>query len=136
LEHDGKCAVCWHRDDEPGDGGLEYLGLFRLCVSLSLLFKSRHSQGTVLGEAICVFSLTTFFVGNLIMLIVGPLLVVGLIFLAWRQGKLYWFRKGWGRFPISFVIGAGLAVGLSMLYTYINPYVRSPLFGLFAVSWH
>ncbi|KAH8119687.1 Zn-dependent exopeptidase [Phellopilus nigrolimitatus] len=75
------------------------------------------------GEAFAVLSLKTFYIINIVLLVVGPILVAVLVFVAQRKNKLYWSAKGWGRTPTALVIGGGLTVGLGILYRFVNPFI-------------
>ncbi|TDL26147.1 Zn-dependent exopeptidase [Rickenella mellea] len=75
------------------------------------------------GEALAVFSLQTFFIVNIVLLVVGPILVTALIFTAYKQRKLYWSSKGWGRFIVAVIVSGVLTFGLGVLYTHINPLI-------------
>ena len=70
-----------------------------------------------------VTSLRTFYIINIVMLVVGPLAVGALVFGAYRQNKLYWSPRGWGRTFAAIIISGGLTIGLGMILARVNPFV-------------
>lgn len=73
---------------------------------------------------------------NILLVVLGPILVALLGYSLSRNRKLLFGWRGWGRFPLAFLIGV-LAAGSSMAwYTEHNPMVsplprRVPLLTLF-----
>ena len=70
-----------------------------------------------------VASKRTFLVINIVLLAVCPFIIGLLIFAAYRKRKLYWYKRGWGRFPASLVVSAGLTFGLAWAFSALNPFV-------------
>ncbi|KAF8578706.1 Zn-dependent exopeptidase [Ramaria rubella] len=77
----------------------------------------------VFGESLVVFSLRTFFIVNVVLLVVGPLLVALGIVLIHAQGKLHWSLRGWFRLPFALILGIGFPISLAALLAYVNPYI-------------
>ena len=80
----------------------------------------------VFGETMAVASEVTYLIINIVLIVVGPLVVGLLIFAAYRQRKLYWFKRGWGRLPATFIVSAGLTFGVAWVFSFLNPFVRLP----------
>ncbi|KIJ55609.1 hypothetical protein M422DRAFT_151554 [Sphaerobolus stellatus SS14] len=75
------------------------------------------------GEALVIFALKTLFIVNVVLLVIGPLLVAAGIALIYTRGQLHYSGSGWGRFPLSLILGFGLPIGLAYLYNVANPYI-------------
>ncbi|THH09454.1 hypothetical protein EW145_g2012 [Phellinidium pouzarii] len=86
-------------------------------------YKSLPVYFDLFGETLAVATLETFYGINIALLVVGPIIVAALIFLAHRKQKLYWPIKGWGRTLAALVIGSGLTIGLGMMYVHVNPFI-------------
>ncbi|EJD06808.1 Zn-dependent exopeptidase [Fomitiporia mediterranea MF3/22] len=102
-----------------------------LLASLALVNDANSDIGSknspvyfdLFGEAFVTASLKTFYILNIVMLVVGPLLVGSLVFTVYKMKKLYWSPRGWGRTLISIIIGGGLSIGLGMIYVRVNPFI-------------
>lgn len=70
-----------------------------------------------------IASLHTYFVLDLILLIVGPIFVAIMMIFAYRRSKMYFNKKGWIRFLLAFVLSAAAPIGLAFLINRINPFV-------------
>ncbi|KAL5525905.1 hypothetical protein ACEPAG_7243 [Sanghuangporus baumii] len=86
------------------------------------------SKGTpvyfdLFGEAIIVTSLKTFYIIDVALLAVGPLVVAALTFIAYKQEKLYWSPRGWGRTFAAIIVGGGLTISLGMIFARVNPFI-------------
>lgn len=68
-------------------------------------------------------ALKVFYGVNIALLIAGPIIIAALIFFLYREKRLYWPRKGWGRTWASMIIGGALTIGLGMIYARVNPFV-------------
>ena len=68
-------------------------------------------------------SLHTFYVINILLLILGPLLVGGLSYAAREKGKVCWTGGGWGRAPLAFVVSTGVTLTMGKLYARGKPFV-------------
>jgi hypothetical protein len=77
----------------------------------------------VFGEALAVAPLKTFYIINILLLVLGPFAVAPLLFFASLHNKLYWAPRGWGRVPAAIIVGGGLTIGLGMIYARVNPFV-------------
>lgn len=82
-----------------------------------------------------VISTQAFFNVNIVLLSAGPFLVGLLIYVAKSKQKLYWSKRGWGRFPAALVVSFVLTFGLGNLYMFINPFVRNLVFIGFSGSF-
>lgn len=74
-----------------------------------------------------VFEYSTFFIINIALLAIGPLIVAVLITFASTSNKLFLTRRGWLRFPLALTVS--LVVNLAFGYTTakLNPLVCSPI---------
>lgn len=64
---------------------------------------------------------------NLFLILVGPVLVGLLGYSLHRSQKIPFGKRGWGRFPISFLVGIGLTAASIGWYADMNPMVSPDL---------
>lgn len=70
-----------------------------------------------------IFALSTLFIINVILLVIGPLLVAAGVTLIYTRGQLHYSGYGWGRFPLSILLGLGLPLGVAFAFVKANPNV-------------
>lgn len=75
---------------------------------------------SVFAEAWVVMRLNHWLLLNIILASVSPILVGGVLFLVHKKRKLHWGKRGWGRLPLAFVIGAASCLVLSMWLNTVN----------------
>ena len=102
-----------------------------LIVRFRFVLLEMPNTISVFGEALAVASLQTFYIVNIVLLVIGPLVVGGLTLLAYKQNKLYWAPSGWGRVPAAILVGGGLTIGLGMIYVRVNKFVSGSAHGAF-----
>ncbi|EJD52382.1 hypothetical protein AURDEDRAFT_111110 [Auricularia subglabra TFB-10046 SS5] len=76
-----------------------------------------------LGRAMLVTSQQTFFVVNLVLLIVGPIVVLVLLSVYSRLGELKRLTDGWPRYPVALLINIASTFGFAIVLTKLNPYI-------------
>jgi len=72
-----------------------------------------------------VFALSTLFILNVLLLVIGPLFAGAGVYLIHTKGKLHYSGYGWGRLPLSIALGLGLPFGVAFVILAVNPNVRS-----------
>lgn len=72
-----------------------------------------------------VASEKTFLVINVMLLVICPVAVGLLAFVAYKRDKLQLNRRSWGRFSASALISGIFTFGTAWLFTTLNPYVSS-----------
>ncbi|KAF8323030.1 Zn-dependent exopeptidase [Clavulina sp. PMI_390] len=77
----------------------------------------------VLGEALVVLKLQSYFIINVVILTLGPISVLILGAFATRANKLYWTWHGWLRFPLALVLSVALEMVLIIGYNKVNPFI-------------
>ena len=75
------------------------------------------------GRIMVVAKQSTFFAINLVLLIVGPALVLGLLFIYSRRGELDRITTGWLRLPVALTISTLATLGFCQMVVAINPFV-------------
>lgn len=93
------------------------------CECGSRITLSTNVLHAVLGRFMLVARQSTFFVINLVLLIVGPIAVIALLFVYSRLGELQRLTTGWLRYPAALLINSLATFGLAFLYVKLNPNV-------------
>ncbi|KZV82592.1 Zn-dependent exopeptidase [Exidia glandulosa HHB12029] len=120
-------------DSVPALGGKASLWTM-LEASLATVKSLSSNEGTItgggspiyvdfLGHFMLVATQTTFFVVNLVLLIVGPIAVLALLFVYSRLGELQRLTKGWVRYPAALLINMVSTFGLAFMIVKLNPNV-------------
>jgi hypothetical protein len=89
----------------------------------------------VFGVYLVAFPFHVWLVGEIVLLVVGPLLLAGLGYVLVHQSilsplpaRMQWGSdfRGYGRFWLAIVLGAGAQVGLVVGFLKLNPNVCDP----------
>jgi hypothetical protein len=87
---------------------------------------------SVFAEAWVVLRLHLWLLLNIILVSISPISVGGMVYLVHKKRKLHWGKRGWGRLPLAFVIGAASCLALSLWLNTVNAEVSNPrCLGLF-----
>ena len=87
---------------------------------------------TVFAEAWVVLPLHLWLILNITLVSVSPISIGGMVYLVHKKRKLHWGKRGWGRLPLAFIIGAASCVSLTLWLNIVNPEVSNPCcLGLF-----
>ena len=87
---------------------------------------------SVFAEAWVVLRLHLWLLLNVILVSVSPISVGGMVYLVHRKRKLHWSKRGWGRLPLAFFIGAASCLTFSLWLNTANAEVSNHLcLGLF-----
>lgn len=86
----------------------------------------------VFAEAWVVLRLHLWLLLNIILVSISPISVGGMVFLVHRKRKLHWGKRGWGRLPLAFVLGAASCLVLCVWLNTVNTEVsHCPSLGMF-----
>ena len=81
---------------------------------------------SVFAEAWVVLQLHLWLVLNIILVCISPMSVGGMVYLVYKKRKLHWGKRGWGRLPFAFVIGASSCFALILWLNTANGEVSTP----------
>ena len=93
-----------------------------------------YAYSLVFGVYLVAFPFHVLLVAEIILLVVGPILLAGLGYVLVQQSilsppaRMQWASdfRGYGRFWLALILGAGAQVGLVVGFLKLNPNVRDP----------